>query len=213
MSKRHSFDVSSAESLADRLPDVGRGAAFPIGIGNPALLDPSSAVREQASQIGFAAGYEAGFRQGIEDAREKEAESLESFRRELAALVDRIEKSMSLWYEKAEHGLAELSLEIARRIIGDAVSMDPAAVLHVVRNAMARVEMANKAVIRVNALDLPMLEEKYAEVVASARSVNEVQFVGDDSLSRGSVIIETEEGVVDASVESQALRLFRGEAA
>ena len=197
MSKRILLDVDHVQSLAERLPEVetmNRTRHQSIEL----RVDPAHAAREVSIQQGFAAGYEAGFKQGLEDARAQEAAILDSFRHELAAVVDRIEKAMLLWYDKAEHGLAELSVDIARRIVGE---------------AMAFVEMANRAIIRVNASDLPLIEERRAEVIAAGQSVHEVQFVGDDSLPRGSVVIETEEGVIDASVDSKAQRIFRGEAA
>lgn len=211
MSKRVLSNVSGAESLVERLPEVGAEiGSNKVGGGNqPAPADH----REKSSRAAFEKGYEAGFRQGLEDARAQEQVILENFRRELAAVVDRIEKAMILWYDKAEHGLAELSIDIARKVVGDALERNPDAILEVVREAMARVELATRAVIRVNTSDLPAIEERKPDVIAAAQSVREVQFVGDDSLSRGSVVIETEEGVVDASVESKALRLLRGEAA
>lgn len=212
MSKRILLDVDHVQSLAERLPEVetmNRTRHQSIEL----RADPAHAAREESIQQGFAAGYEAGFKQGLEDARAQEAVVLESFRHELAAVVDRIEKAMLLWYDKAEHGLAELSVDIARRIIGEVVDRNPDLILPLVREAMAFVEMANRAIIRVNASDLPLIEERRAEVIAAGQSVHEVQFVGDDSLPRGSVVIETEEGVIDASVDSKAQRIFRGEAA
>lgn len=212
MSKRILLSADHAQSLAERLPEV-ETASKTRHQTIELQMDPNHAAREESFQQGFAIGYEAGFRQGLEDAKAQEAAVLDSFRHELAAVVDRIEKAMILWYDKAEHGLAELSVDIARRIVGEAVDRNPEVILPLVREAMAFVEMANRAVIRVNTSDLPLIEERRAEVIAAGQSVHEVQFVGDESLPRGSVVIETEEGVIDASVDSKAQRIFRGEAA
>lgn len=211
MSKRVIPNGVSAESLADRLPDVEAESSSRRVSGS--RKDVPIEQRERTSRAAFEKGYETGFKQGLHDARAQEQLTLDNFRRELAAVVDRIEKAMILWYDKAEHGLAELSIDIARRIVGDALEQRPDAILDIVREAMSRVELATRAVIRVNTSDLAAIEERKHDVIAAAQSVREVQFVGDDSLSRGSVVIETEEGVVDASVESKANRLLRGEAA
>jgi len=55
--------------------------------------------------------------------------------------------------------------------------------------------------------------ERKELLMQACHSVHEIEFVGDETLSPGSTIIESESGVVDASVESKLRLLLPEEAA
>jgi flagellar assembly protein FliH len=169
--------------------------------------------RSRAYEEAFATGYEAGFASGAADAREFESARLNQFGDELRAVVQRIEAAMELWYLRAEEGLSGVAQAVACRIVGEEIELRGSVVLAIVRDALSRADRAPKAFVRVNPLDLPLIEENQPAVVSAARAIPEIQFVGDDSLPRGSVIIETESGVVDATAATKANRLLSEDAA
>ncbi|MCH8273671.1 MAG: hypothetical protein IH851_02670 [Armatimonadetes bacterium] len=200
---------------APGVPVRSRTRAGPENAGATAdrTLGRFDVEREKAFKEGFVDGYETGLRQGAEETKAQNRERLDRFSADLRAVVDRIERAMDLWYQKAEHGLSVLSADIAKKIVSRELETRPDAVLEIVREAVGRVRNAVSARVRVNPFDLPALEERKEDVCASAGSVSEIEMVGDDTLSRGSVIIESESGVVDATVESKLDHIIEGEAA
>ena len=162
---------------------------------------------------GYSEGYEAGFRQGLQTVLSNEQARIAAFESELRALVQRIEQGLELWFQKAEDGLARLAREVAKKVITSEIEARPELITPIVREALGYAKDATTVRIRVNPFDLPMLEEKKNELLAACAGVQNIEIVGDDVLSRGSTMIETDGGVIDATVETKLDQFFREEAA
>jgi flagellar assembly protein FliH len=171
------------------------------------------AKRASAHVEGYGAGYQLGFKEGLASAKKQEAQLIENFANELRALVERVEKAMNLWYEKAEYGLASLAFEIAKNVLADEISARPEAIVPIARQAIQRVNNSLSATIRINPFDLPALERNRDAICAVAGLVKGVEIVGDETLSRGSVVVESESGIVDATVETKLQNIQQNEAA
>lgn len=162
---------------------------------------------------GYAEGYEAGFRQGLQTVLTNEQARIAAFDSELRALIRRVEQALELWFQKAEDGLARLAREVAKKVITTEIEARPELIAPIVKEALGHARDATNVRIRVNPFDLAALEEKKSELLAACASIQGVEIVGDDALSRGSTIIETEGGVIDATVETKLDQIFREEAA
>lgn len=197
MSKRIFRNGANAEisSLSDSLRELkGVGSRDKTAIQQPG---------EQIFKEAFATGFEAGFAKGLADAESQTKARLDLFSQELKSVIERIELAMELWYEKAEFGLAGLAGDVARRVIAEELTLRPDAILAITREALQQVTDSPTVHIRVNPFDLPTLEENRDKVLASAGNIRNITFLVDESLSPGSLVIESENGVVQASVESR----------
>lgn len=162
---------------------------------------------------GYAEGYEAGFRQGLQTVLTNEQARIAAFDSELRALVQRVEQALELWFQKAEDGLARLAREVAKKVVTSEIEARPELITPIVREALGYAKDATSVRIRVNPFDLPTLEEKRNELLAACAGIQGIEIVGDDALSRGSTMIETDGGVIDATVETKLDHIFREEAA
>lgn len=176
------------------------------------LKKQTEADRIRAFEEAYAAGYAAGFPHGVQQALEREGQRLAEFDHQLRDLISRIESAVSLWYQKAELSLADLGLEIAKRVINEELTIRPTAILTIVRDALGHVEHSSSVKIKLNPFDLHTLEEHRATLHSLAGGISNLEIVGDEHLSRGSVIVESQFGTVDATVETK-LEQFRNEAA
>ncbi|MBL1148621.1 MAG: hypothetical protein AKCLJLPJ_00499 [Fimbriimonadales bacterium] len=176
------------------------------------LKKQTEADRMKAFEEAYAAGYAAGFPHGVQQALEREGQRLADFDHQLRDLIGRIESAVSLWYQKAELSLADLGLEIAKRIVNEELTVRPTAILTIVRDALGHVEHSASVKIRLNPFDLHTLEEHRDELHTLAGGISNLELVGDEQLSRGSVIVESQFGTVDATVETK-LDQLRNEAA
>lgn len=175
---------------------------------------PAGSDGGEALHVGaYAEGYEAGFRQGLQTVLTNEQARLAAFDAELRALVRRVEQAFELWFQKAEDGLARVAREVAKKVITAEIEAHPDIIATIVKEALGYAKDATSVRIRVNPFDLPALEEKRNELLAACASIQGIEIVGDEALSRGSTIIETEGGVIDATVETKLDHIFRPEAA
>lgn len=197
MSKRIFRNGANAEisSLSDSLQELK-------GVGTrdkTAIQQPGEPIFKEA----FANGYQAGFAKGLEDAEVQTRARLDIFSQELKSVIERIESAMELWYQKAEFGLAGLAGDVARRVIAEELTVRPDAILAITREALQQVTDSPTAHIRINPFDLATLEENKEKVLFSAAGIRELNLVVDENLSRGSVVIECDNGVIQSTVEAK----------
>lgn len=180
------------------------------------VLDAGTAAAgagEQAAGV-LRSAYEAARR--LQEAAQVEAaravaEARARVRAELeAAWAERLRRLDGLVNELGRQGpaaLAErfapvvvsLAVEVARKIVRQEVTQDPALLLAWVREAAERLHGAGELVVRVNPADLELLR---CSGVALEGTGLRLRWVADSAVD-GGCVVESEAGVVDASLSTQ----------
>ena len=157
---------------------------------------------------GRTAGYQAGFDQAYSEAANKQAEVLRAFVAELQNVHTRLDTSIAEWFTESERELEVLGLQIAEHLVSAQLQLDRTIVVEITKRALRQISDANKARIRVNPFDSVILNSARDEILAASASLRGIEIVGDDSIGAGCVI-ETERGVVDATVDTR-LEIIQG---
>lgn len=172
----------------------------------------------QGAQMGFAEGYAKGEAKGIEAGLEialarvrdeNEAahqEQIAAFAQDLSQILNQTQTSVEQWYADAEISLASLAVEIARRTIGQELSLNADAVITIAKQVLQEVTTGNKVRIRVNPIQSAALDSRREEIAQSVSHIREIEIVCDPSIKNG-IIVESESGVVDGRIESYLQRL------
>jgi flagellar assembly protein FliH len=99
--------------------------------------------------------------------------------------------------------VVDLALAVAERILHAQIARDPAAILNVVRNALALLPSPGEIVIRIHPDALALLQahrDALEDIVPDATSL---RIIGDPSLSVGGCVVETPHSLVDATFPAQ----------
>ncbi len=179
------MSLSNIQSFASRLQVVYGAAPTP----------------EPTTSISFDEGYEAGRADGLAEAfRLGEIQRQEQdvkFQEHLVSLSSDIDARHSEWLASLEPALCGLSVAIAAKVIGQEVRQDASMIESWVRRALAEVTSDCKATLRVSPSWAP--------------SCDGLDVVVDSTMSLGCVL-ETENGMIDARVDSmlaEALAVLR----
>lgn len=105
--------------------------------------------------------------------------------------------------EEAESEMVALSMAIARRVLHRELTVDPDAVLGLLRAALARVKAREITRIRTHAAHEEALRH-------ALRDESGITVEPDSSLRLGDILVETARGTLDASVNGQLLEIERG---
>lgn len=164
----------------------------------------------RALESGRKDGYESGHRDGSATMRAEAGVTLEGIRAEAserasAAAAQAVDLRRRL-RQQMEADLVRLAIAVARRIIRRELSVDPDALLGIVKSAVERIAAREVLSIKVCPRDEPCVQARLADLHLPDR----VQIIADSSLSWGSVVIETTRGQHDASVETQIEEIDRG---
>jgi flagellar assembly protein FliH len=155
-------------------------------------------IRERARAEGFEAGRAAGHEHGggevahAASAFAHAASDIDALRIEVADAV--------------EGDAIELALMLAGKILAGAFQAKPELVVEVVQGALRRISDRRRITVLVNPADLDIVRAAIGELTAQGSGVEVCDLQSEERVERGSAIVRTNEGEVDASVHTQLER-------
>lgn len=154
-----------------------------------------SRAQEEAVQIKEAA-YQEGYNLGLEKAQA----DLVAFKSNLGAFLS----SEKRVFEAIAPDLIEISLEIAKKIIKHEVQTDPQIVIDTVTDILKSIPKNEpKITIKVNSTQAQYVKDNLPTQLTILGVESKVNILADDNITEGSCIVQTSNGVVDASIEAQ----------
>lgn len=158
-------------------------------LANAAGLDQ---LRQQAQEEGYAQGNATGYAEGAQQARNEAAR--------IHALMQNIQGAINQVDEQLAHSLLDLSLEIARKMIGETLLAKPEVILSIVSEAIGGLPHFNQnAHLILHPDDAKLVREHMGEQLSHAGW----KLFTDAQLSRGGCRVETAHSQVDATTEAR----------
>ena len=121
----------------------------------------------------------------------------------LGTAIQELIRQQQLLHEQMADRVRELAVAIARKIICRVGDQRPDIVVDQVRIALDKVGLDSSLTIRVHPRDAEYLVARKATILKSLDHIDRVVITGDQSVSPGGCVIETDRELIDASIESQ----------
>lgn len=162
---------------------------------------------EAVRQEGYAQGFAQAQAQAAMETQQRIAEFTrnqgEETAQRLAALFASTSQQLQQSEQTIAQGVLELACEVARQVLRQELSVNPNVLQPVIREALGLLLVDSKsAVVRMNPLDLEVLEEPLRAEFSSLS----LTLLADARVDRGGCLVESAGTVVDASVEKRWLR-------
>ena len=106
----------------------------------------------------------------------------------------------------SEPELLRLALAVAKKILRRELTVDPHSLLGILKAALETINQAEVLCVRAAPEDAAQLTGR----LAALGLPDQVEVVADRSLERGSVILDTKRGQIDASVQTQLAEIENG---
>ncbi|MCB9385607.1 MAG: flagellar assembly protein FliH [Bryobacterales bacterium] len=151
------------------------------------------AIRKQAFQEGLQAGKSAS--------EKRLAEELAKHAAEFSKLFGELAGYKAVLRNEAEGELVELAFAIARKILRRELSVDAGAVAALVKSCMQDYPSVGVKKVRVHPQDLAMVRGALGPGVEAE---------ADAEIPRGGAILETDQGVLDARIDTQLEEIALG---
>lgn len=139
---------------------------------------------------------QAGYEQGLTQARIEMA----------AQMLDTVERTVA-YLGALEHRVVDLVMMAVRKVLGEFEEID--LTQRIVHQALQIIRNQPQATIRVCPAHAERLQQQLHDVLAGYHALRLVEVVSDPRLQQGNCILETEIGVVEASLEAQLSALER----
>lgn len=203
--------AAPAEPIAWRVVELAGAAAGPEAAraASRAALDQLQARLaefEQEARQREQEAHEAGLRQGRAAGAEEAAARLEPVLERLTRSVQELIEQRRSFRREAEEDVVKLALAVGRRILHRELSVDPEALLGVVKAAVKKLEAREVHRLRVHPADAPMIQKHFEQL----GRLEQIEVVAAAGLERGAVLLDTAQGSLDASVETQLEEIQRG---
>ncbi len=154
-----------------------------------------SRAREEADSIKEAASKE-GYQEGLSRAAG-----------DIIEIKDRIKEFLKAPQEVFEYiapDILEISLEIAQKIIKNEVTQNPQILIDKITEILKTLSKEEpKVTIRVNPNQVSIAKQHIPEILDNAGIETKVVILTDESVTEGGCIVSTNNGVIDATIESQ----------
>ncbi len=151
---------------------------------------------------------------GVITAAEGEAEAIREraraeARAEYAALIVAARGAFAKALDTEESTVIALACDVARSVLGREAAVSEQVLRAVTRAAIERVRRARRVALRVHPDDVNAAERSAREWLPEGSTPVDLWIVGDDSVDRGGVIVETEVGRIDARLDVQCAEVAR----
>lgn len=154
-----------------------------------------SRAQEEADQIRQSA-YQEGFNAGLQQA---EAD-LENFRNVIAAFMgaeDRV-------FQEVAPNILGIAVDIAQKIIKTEVTANPEIIMNTVIDVLKTLSKNEpKITLKVNPVQVQYIKDTVPEELKALGMETRLSVIADENIMEGGCIIQTMNGLVDASVEAQ----------
>lgn len=146
------------------------------------------------AQAAYDAEKKRGYEEGLEEARLEQAEQM----------IENVSRTID-YFSKVEGQMVDLVMQAVQKIISD--FDDQERVLITVRNALSVVRNQKQMTLRLHPQQVDVVKVRVNELLASYPGVGYLDIVGDTRLQADACILESEIGLVEASLEGQMAAL------
>ena len=149
----------------------------------------------EAVQIKEAA-YQEGYNQGLENAKN----DIVAFKSNIGAFMN----SEKRVFDAIAPDIIEISLQIAKKIIKHEVQVDPQIVIDTVLDVLSNIPKNEpKLTLLVNPVQSQYIKDNLPDKLTLLGVESKLNIVSDETVSEGGCILQTNNGIVDASIEAQ----------
>lgn len=151
----------------------------------------------ESAKVAFEQERRAGYEAGLEEARLEQVERM----------IETVSRTVE-FFARVESRLVELVVEAVRKIVAD--FEDTERVLIVVRNALSVLRNQKQMTLRLNPGRVAAVQARINDILAAYPGIGYLDLVADARLQPDACILESEIGVVEASIDGQLKALADG---
>lgn len=162
-------------------------------------------LQREAHDEGYRLGFQQGQAQGYEEGWEQQQQSI-------MQAQDILEEAYRLkqdTFREAEPFLVQLSVEIAKKILREELSIHPEKSVSIIKEALTRVLDVEKLTIGVNPEYFPVIQQQKKELSKFLNGDVEFMILPDYSVPEGGCLIRSSFGTIDAKLDTQLVEIKR----
>ena len=183
---RYQNIIEVAENKADEIMEDARRVA--------------KEVRDEAIIVGKKEGYEEGLSSA--------AEEINTIKAELQASRDKLEDEYNAKITKFEKDFIGVFVSLCERMFGIIMDDKQDVLYHIINRTLMDTEKSHNYVIRVSSKDYEFINNKKQLLYDCVMDKSNIDIVESETLTQNKCLIETDNSVIDCSVDTQIKNLM-----
>jgi flagellar assembly protein FliH len=163
-------------------------------------------LKKKAAQIEHEA-YEKGFAQGEKDGQESGQKRLEVVIKQINALLSQMENQKKTLFQRFEQDMVEFAFCVIKKILQRESRLTAGVIKDTLSAALIKTEENRRIILHVNPLDYKYLLAHPDQIPWVLNDRERVKIIEDAAITPGGGLLETEWGVIDATLEGQFDRI------
>lgn len=217
------FDFGTPESALDYLNNKQQGSDFTMsdvlrtttGVEEIERLSEEQKIEEKVldkiallQEDAYQKAYDLGFLEGNRVAVEEKSVELELKSNELDSLILSLNQIKKEMIHQNEAHMIKMIYQIASKLAFDHVNENQEVVLKIVKKSIEEAQADEHVNVLVSPEQLEFLEKIKQSEKRENEFLGKVKFIGSETVSVGSCIVETNYGVIDARIEERISKLW-----
>lgn len=160
---------------------------------------------KQGFEQGQQKGYDDGFKSGVQAGRIEGDQQATQSAQELKNIVQSCAQAIAGLEQETGQAIIDLSIKIAEQVLMNQIETQSDHILNLVKELMSTsADTGSTIKIRLNPRDLDLVNSYLQE----EDSVTKYRLIADEQITAGGCIAETEQGSVDATIETRWHRII-----
>lgn len=193
--ERARYAAAAIEAQRRQAREIMQDAERFSGETRTQALKQADLMREQARREGYQKGYE----QGKFQAQTENEKTLDG----LVQLMEDLDRGKAALFKQHEQKLVDLALEIARKVVADRIEQDDEAFVRIYKKAVEG--LSGQKIVRVSVSEHQLeFATTHADYLRSmVQDAEKLEVLVIEGAAPGTLILDTEDVSIDASVEKQ----------
>lgn len=207
--ENESPDTGSAQKIIlDDAMDTAKSIRDDAILQASKIISDAKNEAEEIKKTAYDDGYKSGYDNGSMEAMKAADDYLESLKKEQEAMVAANNASIEKNINDAQNKLIDFTCSVIEKFTGILVDDYKPVLLYMINNALTTAETSKKFVIKVAEANYPYISDNYDRLSGAGNSNIDIEIYGDSKLETSQCIIETDNGIIDLSMEVQVKNLI-----
>jgi len=178
------------------------------GAGKPdCAADQLSDEKEEKARFVRQEAYDLGLAEGMKRGAAQQKQELAKLVNTLSGLIGELTREKKEFLRRMETEVLNLAFAIAEKVLNHEIATDKDVICKVLGGALKKIVDQDGMRIRVNPDDYRYLTERKAEIFPGMEGIKDVMLEEDAAIGRGSAVIDSAFGEVDARLDQQLSEL------
>jgi flagellar assembly protein FliH len=177
----------------------------PVVVAAPSGPDPAAELLE-AAQAEAEALRAAARSEGYEEGRAQAIAALAPALQALEAAAAAVQADREAAAVRLEAHAVDLALFLAEKVLHGALAVEPERVVEAVRGALRGIVERERVTVLVHPADLELVRDAMDEIRATLGGIEHCEVQAERRVTRGGAVVRTQDGDVDARVDTKLQR-------